>query len=727
MAARAATREERQARRSGPFLRNAVLCRVVSRAVQSPSTVTDHPPTAEPGPGGRAHGDRLESWKEIAAYLRRDVTTVQRWERREAMPVHRHVHDKAGSVHAFRSELDAWAKARTAGPISEERSRGAQPEHGPVPAPVPEGAASAPRRRRIWALAAAGTVLAAAFISWRISRDDRPANPLADARFIQLTTAGESEQAAALSQDGKFAAFLSSRDGRPDVWVTQVGSGQFHKITQDVDAELVNQSVRTLGFSPDGAMVTFWTRKPGGAKDPSISVWSAPVLGGPPRPYLENAAEFAWSSDGTRLVWHTPGPGDPMFVRDPGQGDRQIFSAAPGLHAHFPVWSRDGAFIYFVQGSLPDRMDLWRIPPAGGPPEQMTHHASRVSYPVFVDERTLLYLASGPEDGGPAVHSLDVEQREPRRVSFGLERYTSLAASGDGRRLVATVAGPRSSFWRFPIAAAPVDAAAGRRIPLTTGSGTSPRLGAGYLLYVSSKGESDSIWKLQGEVAGELWSAADTRIIDGPAIARDGRRVAFSARRHGEAFLYVVNADGTDARILTQSLALHGAPAWAPDGQSLTVAAVADGAPRLFSVPLDGRPPAPLVESHAGHAADPAWLADGEVVYSGPDVGTVFDLRAVSPAARTAASHHLTLSRGSKYRASSSGLAGPRSLVVLRGELDHRNLWLTDLESGAERQLTALPQGFNVVDFDVSPDGRELVLQRVEEHSTIVLIELPRR
>src|SRR3981189_331590 len=56
--------------------------------------------------------DRLDSWKEIAAYLNRDVTTVQRWEKREGMPVHRHVHDKIGSVYASRAELDAWARGR---------------------------------------------------------------------------------------------------------------------------------------------------------------------------------------------------------------------------------------------------------------------------------------------------------------------------------------------------------------------------------------------------------------------------------------------------------------------------------------------------------------------------------------------------------------------------------------------------------------------------------------
>lgn len=56
--------------------------------------------------------ERLDSWKEIAAYLHRDVTTVQRWEKREGMPVHRHLHDRMGSVYAFSSELDAWSTGR---------------------------------------------------------------------------------------------------------------------------------------------------------------------------------------------------------------------------------------------------------------------------------------------------------------------------------------------------------------------------------------------------------------------------------------------------------------------------------------------------------------------------------------------------------------------------------------------------------------------------------------
>ena len=56
--------------------------------------------------------DRLDSWKEIAAYLRRDVRTVQRWEKKEGLPVYRHLHDKLGSIYAYRNELTEWFSTR---------------------------------------------------------------------------------------------------------------------------------------------------------------------------------------------------------------------------------------------------------------------------------------------------------------------------------------------------------------------------------------------------------------------------------------------------------------------------------------------------------------------------------------------------------------------------------------------------------------------------------------
>lgn len=83
-------------------------------------------PVAETPPSGRSSGDRLDSWKEIASYLNRDVTTVQRWEKREGMPVHRHLHDRSGSVYAYAPELDAWLNTRKMRLEDEEKEQASQ-------------------------------------------------------------------------------------------------------------------------------------------------------------------------------------------------------------------------------------------------------------------------------------------------------------------------------------------------------------------------------------------------------------------------------------------------------------------------------------------------------------------------------------------------------------------------------------------------------------------------
>ena len=58
-------------------------------------------------------GKYLDSWKAIAVHLGRDVRTVQRWEKREGLPVHRLFHERAGSVYAYAQEVDAWRKSRS--------------------------------------------------------------------------------------------------------------------------------------------------------------------------------------------------------------------------------------------------------------------------------------------------------------------------------------------------------------------------------------------------------------------------------------------------------------------------------------------------------------------------------------------------------------------------------------------------------------------------------------
>jgi tetratricopeptide (TPR) repeat protein len=134
--------------------------------------VADHP-TNLPNPGtGDSSGqksasntsDRLESWKEIAAYLKREVRTVQRWEKNEGLPVHRHQHDERSTVYAFKTEFDAWWGT---GHFRLSKTNGKQerPEEEPAKGPIGkalEWLAGSRRHLRLWLAGAAVAVAAAA-------------------------------------------------------------------------------------------------------------------------------------------------------------------------------------------------------------------------------------------------------------------------------------------------------------------------------------------------------------------------------------------------------------------------------------------------------------------------------------------------------------------------------------------------------------------------------------
>jgi hypothetical protein len=180
----------------------------------------------------------------------------------------------------------------------------------------------------------------------------------------------------------------------------------------------------------------------------------------------------------------------------------------------------------------------------------------------------------------------------------------------------------------------------------------------------------------------------------------------------------MMDNDGSHARVLTDSLALRGKPGWAQDGQSVVSAVVRDGEPRLTRIFLNGDSPLPLA---AEYSIDPVWSPDGRfLVYSGADVGTTFPLRAAAADGRPYPLPSVMLTRGARrvvfFRDS-------QTLVVLGGEIVHKNLSLLDLQTGARRTLAELPTDFDIRDFDVSATGSEIVFDRVQVNTDLALIE----
>jgi TolB-like protein/tetratricopeptide (TPR) repeat protein len=77
---------------------------------------------------------RLDSWKEIAAYLKRSVRAVSRWEREEGLPVHRHHHGKQGTVYALKHEVDQWLHSRSGQELAGQLAKSRQTIPSPEPA-----------------------------------------------------------------------------------------------------------------------------------------------------------------------------------------------------------------------------------------------------------------------------------------------------------------------------------------------------------------------------------------------------------------------------------------------------------------------------------------------------------------------------------------------------------------------------------------------------------------
>ncbi len=287
--------------------------------------------------------DRLDSWKEIAAYLGRGIRTVQRWEREEGLPVHRLAHEKRGSIYARREELAAWWESR--------RLTLAAP---PAAAVEPPGASRLER------------------VTWTTALTSWPA----------------------LSSDAHLIAYVSDagQDGAtPQIWIQQIG-GAALRLTNG------EREYSHLSFSPDNTRILFTS-----TDDSGPSVYEVPALGGEPRVLQRGASRGQISPNGLWLACvPNNAPGLRIAARG-GAGFRTIGSELVDVACS--TWLPDsGSLLVHARPDPSFEADWYIVPTAGGAPIntgviQRFRDAGMFTVPTGVAwlEDSLVFSAAGAQ------------------------------------------------------------------------------------------------------------------------------------------------------------------------------------------------------------------------------------------------------------------------------------------------------------------------------------------
>ena len=130
-------------------------------------------------------------------------------------------------------------------------------------------------------------------------------------RSSTLTSFPGTESDATISPDGRFVAFLADRDGKFEVFLTQIETGTPTPLGDGSDP-WGGVGRRTLTFTADGSELAI-------TSGPTRLV---PLIGGAPRPFLgKTDRDVSWSRDNRRVVYMTMTDGDPITVADRDGGN----------------------------------------------------------------------------------------------------------------------------------------------------------------------------------------------------------------------------------------------------------------------------------------------------------------------------------------------------------------------------------------------------------------------
>jgi eukaryotic-like serine/threonine-protein kinase len=583
-------------------------------------------------------------------------------------------------------------------------------------------------RALLWGLVFGAGLGAAGVAVWLARTAPRRYDVPSFSRTRRLTATPAHEFGPAISPDGKWVAYLSDARGTTDVWVKFVAGGEPANLTAAVPLEIqVRSAIGGLDISPDGSTIAVHARARGDVK-PTFDTWLIPApLGGMPRRFVETAGALRWSPDGTRVVYVRPGEsrGDAIVVAGAtGEDARELVPARGGWHTHWPAWSADGRFVYFLQTIATwngEPSEIFRVPASGGEPEAIVRTTRRALFPLPSADGGLFYAAN------PVGVDLDLWWRrssedEPQRLTTGVGEYAEPRVSADGRTLVSTLI-----EYRRALVSVPVVFGNTQLRHLTDGFGgdlepcLSPR--SGRMVFSSSRSGSRNLWTADPDGSSIRPLTSDTALEERPSFSPDAQRIAFVSDRGGQRGIWIVNSDGGAPRRLAGTPVLD-TLTWSPDAQQIAYAIPDADVPQLSMVAVKDGVVRRLPTPSGGHA--PAWSPRGDVIAylepRGPGRTYLKYVNLRGQALHSALPDGPALPNGFLAWAPD----GKRLAAVGVPGSANSSIWIVEPDSSQPfRKLIELPGEVRPRGITWTSDGSTLIFGRQEALSDLVLFERP--
>jgi Tol biopolymer transport system component len=646
---------------------------------------------------------RLDSWKEIAEYLRRQVRTVQRWEREQELPVHRHVHRKRSSVYAFASELDAWWTTRA--PVLEK-----DPENG-----TPESPAEAKPTPRAWSakalLLAAAVVALTTLAVLGLGSKFSSAGPFQKIDIQPLINAGNVGMAT-ISPDGRYLVYTLMGPEGASLWLRHMATGSSTQIGRPEKAGYGDFRGGHLTFSHDGNHIYFVRAR---------ELYEIPVLGGPVRKLLSDViGPITLSPDGQRFAFRREtrdGESALLVANIDGTDARKVVVHKSPEFIQAPAWAPAGKVIAYVAGRSGAggmEMTVAAVAPDGGTEKVI---AQRKWWAVLdaawlSDGGGLILLVRDQPLKLQQYWYLSYPSGGARKISNDLANYGAPSLTADSRTLVTVTPQDLENLWIVPsrgMTAAKQITGGLRRQDGNWGVAWAPD---GRVLYTSSASSGlTHIWssKADGSDVRQLTTEGFTNQY--PKVCPNGRYVVFSSDRTGWRHVWRMDLDGSRPKQLTSG-GDEAFPDCSPDGQWVVYSNVAAGGTTLWKVAIDGGTP---IQISAETLDMPSISPDGKWIAGSYQTSSGLQVAVLPWEGGKTANLFITDHPMLQWTPDS------KALLYAKSQDGVADVWSQPLADLPPEQLTHFTS-HNIRWFALSADGQQLALSRGDVNRDAVLI-----